>query len=71
MALERDVGGRDTRMAGLVRVTCAETVATHNRQTPCIRVALTHITEWVRRQAGELLSVGTGETAPADGGPEH
>ena len=29
MALERDVGGRDTRMAGLVRVTCAETVATH------------------------------------------
>ena len=28
-ALERDVGGRDTRMAGLVRVTCAETVATH------------------------------------------
>ena len=29
VALERDVGGRDTRMAGLVRVTCAETVATH------------------------------------------
>ena len=29
LALERDVGGRDTRMAGLVRVTCAETVATH------------------------------------------
>ena len=29
VALERDVGGRDTRMAGLVRVTCAEAVATH------------------------------------------
>ena len=29
MSLERDVGGRDVRMAGLVRVTCAETVATH------------------------------------------
>ncbi len=29
VALERDVGGRDTRLAGLVRVTCAETVATH------------------------------------------
>jgi DNA-binding transcriptional LysR family regulator len=28
-ALERNVGGRDTRLAGLVRVTCAETVATH------------------------------------------
>jgi len=28
MSLERDVGGRDVRMAGLVRVTCAETVAT-------------------------------------------
>jgi DNA-binding transcriptional LysR family regulator len=29
LALERHVGGRDTRLAGLVRVTCAETVATH------------------------------------------
>jgi DNA-binding transcriptional LysR family regulator len=29
MSLERDVGGRDVRMAGLVRVACAETVATH------------------------------------------
>jgi len=29
LSLERDVGGRDTRLAGLVRVTCAETVATH------------------------------------------
>ncbi len=29
LSLERDVGGRDTRMAGLVRVTCAETIATH------------------------------------------
>ncbi len=28
LSLERDVGGRDMRMAGLVRVTCAETVAT-------------------------------------------
>lgn len=29
LALERSVGGRDTRLAGLVQVTCAETVATH------------------------------------------
>ena len=28
-ALLRDVGGRDTRVAGLVRVTCVECVATH------------------------------------------
>jgi len=28
-ALELAVGGRDTRMAGSVRITCAETVATH------------------------------------------
>ncbi len=27
LTLERNVGGRDTRLAGLVRVTCAETVA--------------------------------------------
>jgi hypothetical protein len=26
-----------------------------NRQIPRIRVALTHITEWVHRQASELL----------------
>ena len=41
------------------------------RQTPRIRVALTHITEWVRRQAGEMLPAGTGRTAAADGDPEH
>jgi DNA-binding transcriptional LysR family regulator len=29
LSLEHTVGGRDTRMAGLVRVTCAETVADH------------------------------------------
>ncbi len=29
LTLERAVGGRDARMAGLVRVTCAETVADH------------------------------------------
>ncbi len=29
LSLQRNVGGRDTRLAGLVRVTCAETVATH------------------------------------------
>ena len=29
LSLERDVGGRDTHMAGLVRVTCAESVASH------------------------------------------
>jgi DNA-binding transcriptional LysR family regulator len=34
-ALERNVGGRDTRMAGLVRVTCAETVAAHIL-APCL-----------------------------------
>ena len=28
-ALERTVGGRDTRLTGLVRVTCAETMAAH------------------------------------------
>ena len=28
-SLERTVGGRDTRLSGLVRVTCAETVAAH------------------------------------------
>ena len=34
-ALLRNVGGRDTRMAGTVRVTCAETVATHVL-APCL-----------------------------------
>ncbi|MDQ2802308.1 MAG: LysR family transcriptional regulator [Pseudomonadota bacterium] len=34
-SLERSVGGRDTRLAGLVRVTCAETVATHIL-APCL-----------------------------------
>lgn len=29
VSLERTVGGRDTRLAGLVRITCAETVADH------------------------------------------
>lgn len=29
LALQRNVGGRDTRLAGLVRVTCAEAVASH------------------------------------------
>ncbi|WP_232628020.1 LysR family transcriptional regulator [Methylobacterium sp. Leaf118] len=29
IALERDVTGRDTRLRGLVRVTCAETIAAH------------------------------------------
>lgn len=29
LALERNVGGRDSRLAGHVRVTCAEAVATH------------------------------------------
>lgn len=49
LALEHGVGGRDTRMAGLVRVTCAETVADHilaaglarlHRQHPDILVEL-------------------------------
>ncbi len=35
MALERDVGGRDVRMAGLVRVTCVEAIATHIL-APCL-----------------------------------
>jgi DNA-binding transcriptional LysR family regulator len=29
LSVERNVGGRDTHLAGLVRVTCAETVASH------------------------------------------
>ena len=29
LTVERDVGGRDTHLSGLVRVTCAETVAAH------------------------------------------
>ena len=35
LLLERSVGGRDTRLAGLVRVTCAETVTTH-LLAPCL-----------------------------------
>ena len=35
LSLERSVSGRDMRMAGLVRVTCAETVATHIL-APCL-----------------------------------
>jgi DNA-binding transcriptional LysR family regulator len=35
LSLERTVGGRDVRMAGLVRVTCAESVATHIL-APCL-----------------------------------
>ncbi|WP_131113681.1 LysR family transcriptional regulator [Lichenihabitans psoromatis] len=35
LALERQVVGRDTRMAGLVRVTCAETIAS-NLIAPCL-----------------------------------
>lgn len=50
LALEHSVGGRDTRMAGLVRVTCAETVADHilaaglatlHHQHPDIMIELT------------------------------
>lgn len=48
-SLERDVGGRDTRLTGLVRVTCAESVASHilapcfaalHRQHPEIMIEL-------------------------------
>ena len=35
VSLERTVGGRDVRMAGVVRVTCAESVATHIL-APCL-----------------------------------
>lgn len=35
LTLERNVGGRDTRLAGLVRVTCAETVASQIL-APCV-----------------------------------
>ncbi|TPG53425.1 LysR family transcriptional regulator [Roseomonas nepalensis] len=35
LTLERNVGGRDLRLAGLVRVTCAETLATQIL-TPCL-----------------------------------
>lgn len=35
LALERNVGGRDTRLSGLVRVTCAETVASQIL-APCL-----------------------------------
>ena len=35
LALEREVGGRDTRLAGVVRITCAESVASHIL-APCL-----------------------------------
>ncbi|WP_165492889.1 LysR family transcriptional regulator [Lichenihabitans psoromatis] len=35
LALERQVGGQDTHMAGLVRVTCSETIAS-NLIAPCL-----------------------------------
>ena len=35
VALERDIGGRDTRLSGSVRVTCAESVASHIL-SPCL-----------------------------------
>ncbi|MGI3899364.1 MAG: LysR family transcriptional regulator [Janthinobacterium lividum] len=35
LALEREVGGRDSRLAGTVRVTCAEGVASH-MLSPCL-----------------------------------
>jgi DNA-binding transcriptional LysR family regulator len=50
LAMQRAVGGRDVRMAGLVRITCAETVATHilapalaglHREHPDIMIELT------------------------------
>lgn len=50
LSLERSVGGRDKRLAGLVRITCAETVASHilapclaglHRQYPDMMVELT------------------------------
>lgn len=50
LSLERNVSGRDTQLTGLVRITCAETVANHllapclavlHRQHPDIMVELT------------------------------
>ena len=42
LVLERQVGGRDTRLAGLVRVTCSETIAS-NLVAPCFgALHLTH-----------------------------
>lgn len=37
LSLEREVGGRDTQMSGLVRVTCAESMASHVL-APCLAV---------------------------------
>lgn len=37
VSLEREVGGRDTHMSGLVRVTCAESMASHVL-APCLAV---------------------------------
>lgn len=42
LELERNVGGRDTRLAGLVRVTCAETIATHVLAPSFARLWQTH-----------------------------
>ena len=67
---------RADKESGLVRLEVPSRVPTaemflvvhrDNRRTPRIRVALTHITEWVRRLASELLPVGTGETVSSDG----
>lgn len=41
LALERDVSGRDTRLRGLVRITCAETLASHIL-APCFARLHTH-----------------------------
>lgn len=42
IALERDVSGRDGRMRGLVRVTCAETMAAHVLAPSFARLHATH-----------------------------
>lgn len=66
-----DKEGRLVRLDVPSRIPSADmflVVHRDNRQTPRIRVALTHITEWVRRRASELLPVGTGRIASADGG---
>ncbi|MCJ2080322.1 LysR family transcriptional regulator [Methylobacterium sp. J-090] len=42
IALERDVSGRDARMRGLVRVTCAETMAAHVLAPSFARLHATH-----------------------------
>lgn len=42
LALERDVTGRDTRLRGLVRVTCAETLAAHVLAPSFVRLHVQH-----------------------------